>query len=68
MGKPEGKDLVMVGPTFTGGIFGGGVGVGLRKADADLKKQFDTAIDAAIKDGTVKKLSMQWFKFDVTPQ
>ena len=22
----------------------------------------------AIKDGTVKKLSMQWFKFDVTPQ
>ena len=66
--KPEGKDFVMVGPTFTGGLFGGGVGVGLRKADADLKKQFDAAIDAAIKDGTVKKLSMQWFKFDVTPQ
>jgi octopine/nopaline transport system substrate-binding protein len=66
--KPEGKDFMMVGPTFTGGVFGAGVGVGLRKADADLKKAFDAAIDEAIKDGTVKKLSMQWFKFDVTPQ
>ena len=47
---------------------GAGVGAGLRKADVDLKKMFDTAIDEAIKDGTVKKLSMQWFKFDVTPQ
>lgn len=66
--KPEGKDFVMVGPTFTGGVFGGGVGVGLRKADVDLKKQFDAAIDEAIKDGTVTKLSMQWFKFDIKPQ
>jgi octopine/nopaline transport system substrate-binding protein len=66
--RPEGKDFMMVGPTFTGGVFGSGVGVGLRKADADLKKSFDAAIDEAIKDGTVKKLSMQWFKFDVTPQ
>jgi octopine/nopaline transport system substrate-binding protein len=68
LAKPEGKDFVMVGPTFSGGLFGGGIGVGLRKADGDLKKLFDTAIDAAIKDGTVNKLSMQWFKFDVTPQ
>lgn len=66
--KPEGKDFVMVGPTFTGGVFGSGVGAGLRKADGELKKLFDAAIEEAIKDGTVKRLSMQWFKFDVTPQ
>jgi octopine/nopaline transport system substrate-binding protein len=66
--KPEGKDLVMVGPTFTGGVFGQGVGAGLRKADPELKAKFNTAIEAAVKDGTVKKLSMQWFKFDITPQ
>jgi len=66
--KPAGKDMVIVGPTFTGGPFGAGVGAGIRKADADLKKIFDTAIAAAAKDGTVKKLSMKWFKFDITPE
>lgn len=66
--KPEGKDFVMVGPTFTGGVFGQGVGAGLRKADDDLRKLFDEAITAAVADGTVKRLSMQWFKFDITPQ
>ena len=66
--KPEGKDFMMVGPTFTGGVFGNGVGTGLRKSDDDLKLIFDAAIEAAVKDETVKRLSMQWFKFDVTPQ
>jgi octopine/nopaline transport system substrate-binding protein len=67
LGKPEGKDLVVVGPTFTGGVFGAGVGAGIRKADDDLRKQFDTAIAAAAADGTIKKLSVQWFGFDITP-
>ena len=65
--KPEFKDYVMVGPGLTGGVLGEGVGVGLRKADTDLKKMFDEAIAAAIKDGTVKKLSEKWFKVDITP-
>lgn len=68
LAKAEGKDLVTVGPTFTGGPFGAGVGAGIRKADADLKKLFDEAITAAAKDGTVKNLSMKWFKFDITPE
>jgi octopine/nopaline transport system substrate-binding protein len=67
LAKPEGKDLVMVGPTFTGGVFGAGVGAGIRKADDDLRKLFDEAIAAAAKDGTIKKLSVQWFGFDITP-
>lgn len=66
--SPEGREFVMVGPSFTGGIFGSGVGVGLRKADVDLKRRFDGAIEAAIRDGTVRTLSMKWFKFDVTPR
>ncbi len=68
LAKPAGKDLVTVGPTFTGGPFGAGVGAGIRKTDTDLKKMFDTAITAAAKDGTVKTLSMKWFKFDITPE
>ncbi len=65
--KPELKDFVMVGPGFVGGVLGKGVGVGLRKADTDLKTMFNEAIAAAIKDGTVKKLSEKWFKGDLTP-
>ena len=38
-----------------------------RKQDADLKTKFDTAIGAALADGTVKKLADKWFKTDVTP-
>jgi octopine/nopaline transport system substrate-binding protein len=65
--KPELKDFVIVGPGFVGGVLGKGVGVGLRKADTDLKTMFNEAIAAAIKDGTVKKLSEKWFKGDLTP-
>jgi octopine/nopaline transport system substrate-binding protein len=43
------------------------VGVGIRKGEQALKKGFDEAIQAAIKDGTVKKLSLKWFKIDTTP-
>ncbi len=68
LSKPEFKDYVLVGPGFTGGMLGNGVGAGLRKQDAELKAMFDEAIKAAIADGTVKRLSEQWFKLDITPQ
>ena len=38
--------------------------MGIRKSDADLTAKFDKALAEAIADGTVKKLSEQWFKFD----
>ncbi len=41
--------------------------MGVRHADADLKAKLDAAIQAALADGTVKKLSEKWFKSDVTP-
>jgi octopine/nopaline transport system substrate-binding protein len=66
--KPEFKDYAIVGPGFTGGVLGRGVGVGMRKDDTELKAMFDDAIKAAIADGTVKKISEKWFKSDLTPQ
>ncbi|MDE1181744.1 transporter substrate-binding domain-containing protein [Paraburkholderia sp.] len=59
--------LVVAGPKIGGPIWGPGEGLAFRKQDADLKAKFDTAITAAMADGTVKKLSMKWFKTDVTP-
>jgi len=39
--EKSGKDVVLVGPTFSGGAFGNGVGVGLRKTDTQLEKDFN---------------------------
>lgn len=61
------SNVVMTGPLFKGGLLGRGVAVGLRKDEADLKRQFDSAIMAAKADGTLKRLSEKWFGFDVTP-
>ena len=66
--KPDFKDYAVVGPSLTGGLLGAGIAVGLRKDEADLKKAFDEAIQAAIEDGTIQKLSMKWFKTNITPQ
>jgi octopine/nopaline transport system substrate-binding protein len=60
----KGSEMLMVGPGMTGGPFGAGVGVGIRQKDADLAAKFSAAINAAIKDGVVEKLAVQWFGFD----
>jgi octopine/nopaline transport system substrate-binding protein len=67
LSKPGGDQFVEVGPDFTGGLLGKGTGVGLRKSDPELKAMFDKALDEAIKDGTLKTLSIKWFKTDITP-
>ncbi|HEX8166660.1 MAG TPA: lysine/arginine/ornithine ABC transporter substrate-binding protein [Beijerinckiaceae bacterium] len=68
MDKPEFKDMKIVGAGMGGGVLGVGVAVGLRKADTDLKRMFDDAINAAIKDGTIEKLTAKWFKIKMIPQ
>ena len=67
LGKDDAKDFTEFGPHLTGGDFGIGVGMGLRKADADLTAKFNTAIKAAFADGSIKKYSLKWFKIDTTP-
>jgi octopine/nopaline transport system substrate-binding protein len=65
--KKETAAIVMAGPRIGGPIWGPGEGLAFRKQDADLQAKFNTAIAAALADGTVKKLSEKWFKTDVTP-
>jgi len=62
----QGKDYKIVGPHMTGGAFGEGVGVAVRKKDQDLAKMFSRAIEEAIKDGTIKKLAVKWFNYDAS--
>jgi octopine/nopaline transport system substrate-binding protein len=65
--KKENTSITMAGPKIGGPIWGPGEGLAFRKQDPELKAKFDTAIGAALADGTVKKLSEKWFKTDVTP-
>lgn len=65
--KPEFADYTIAGPGFVGGVFGLGSGAGLRKSDTQLKDMLNKAIDEAIADGTIKRLSEKWVHTDVTP-
>ena len=64
--EKSGKAVVLVGPTFSGGTFGNGVGVGIRKDDAQLLKDFNKAIDTARKQGKISELAIKWFGFDAS--
>ncbi|PDT29597.1 ABC transporter substrate-binding protein [Rhizobium sp. L9] len=60
--------LAFTGPEIVGSIWGEGEGLGIRKADTELRDKFNEAIKSTLADGTVKNLSMKWFKVDVSPQ
>jgi octopine/nopaline transport system substrate-binding protein len=70
----SGKPVVLVGPTFSGGAFGNGVGVGMRQGgndaigtrDAKLLKDFNKAINTARKQGIISKLAIKHFGFDAS--
>ena len=72
--EASGKAVVTVGPNFSGGAFGDGVGVGVRqggddaigKRDAKLLKDFNRAINIARKKGIISELAIKWFKDDVS--
>ena len=69
------KPVVLVGPTFSGGAFVNGVGVGIRKGDststvgkrdAKILKDFNKAINTARKKGIISKLAIKHFGFDAS--
>ena len=69
------KPVVLVGPTFSGGAFGNGVGIGIRKGDnssavgkrdAKLLKDFNRAINTARKKGIISELAIKHFGFDAS--
>ena len=70
----SGKPVILVGPTFSGGAFGNGVGVGIRQAsdsaigkrDAKILKDFNKAINKARKQGIISKLAIKHFGFDAS--
>jgi octopine/nopaline transport system substrate-binding protein len=64
--EKSGKPVVLTGPVYSGGPFGGGVGVGIRKEDTQLLKDFNKAINKARKNGKISELAIKWFGFDAS--
>ncbi len=64
---PNGSIASFFGPELSGGLWGPGVGAGVRKDEEALLRMLNEAIDAAIADGTIKALSLKWFEADISP-
>jgi len=64
--EKSGKPVVLVGPTFSGGAFGNGVGVGIRKDDTELLNTFNKAINQARNNGDISRIAIKWFGFDAS--
>lgn len=55
--EQSGGALVFVGPNIS---IGGGVGMGLRESDGELREKFNTAISSMKADGTLNALLIEW--------
>ena len=64
--EKSGKEVVLTRPTFAGGDFGNGVGVGIRKGDSELLNDFNAAIDKARDEGIISRLAIKHFGFDAS--
>lgn len=56
--EASGGALIFVGPDVP---LGGGVGMGLRESDTELKTKFDAAITSMKADGSLNTLLVKWF-------
>jgi polar amino acid transport system substrate-binding protein len=54
----EDPDLMIVGDPVP---LGGGIGMGVRESDGELKARFDAAIDSMKADGTLDQMIVKWF-------
>ena len=59
--EESGGELVFTGPSVQ---LGGGVGMGLRESDTELKGKFDAAITSMKADGSLNALIKKWFGDD----
>ena len=66
MESDGGVDVAFTGPTFSGGVFGDGVGGAVRKEDTDILEMWNAAIAEMSKDGTTAEITKEWFGRDIS--
>ena len=66
MESDGGVDVAFTGPTFSGGVFGDGVGGAVRKEDTEILEMWNAAISEMSKDGTTAEITKKWFGRDIS--
>ncbi len=69
LAKPEGADFQLVDfviDSSSDATLGSGLGIGIRKDEAELKEKIDAALCELGADGTLKTSSEKWFKMDIS--
>ncbi len=66
MESDGGVDVAFTGPTFSGGVFGDGVGGAVRKEDTEILEMWNAAISEMSKDGTTAEITKEWFGRDIS--
>ena len=66
MESDGGVDVAFTGPTFSGGVFGDGVGGAVRKEDGDILEMWNAVISEMSKDGTTAEITKRWFGRDIS--
>ena len=66
MESDGGVDVSFTGPTFSGGVFGDGVGGAVRKEDNDILEMWNAVISEMSKDGTTAEITKRWFGRDIS--
>lgn len=61
--EESGGELMFVGEDVQ---LGGGIGLGLRESDTELKEKLDAAITSMKEDGSLNELLKKWFGEDIT--
>ena len=61
-----GVDIAFTGPTFSGGVFGDGVGGAIRKEDTDILEMWNKVIAEMSEDGTTANITKKWFGRDIS--
>ena len=59
---------VLFGPVLAGGLLGQGVAAALRRGDDQRLARLNAALAAARADGTLARLSLKWFGYNVAPE
>ena len=66
MESDGGVDVAFTGPTFSGGVFGDGVGGAVRKEDTDILEMWNAVIAEMSADGTTAEITKKWFGRDIS--
>ncbi len=66
MESDGGVDVAFTGPTFSGGVFGDGVGGAVRKEDTNILDMWNSVISEMSKDGTTAEITKRWFGRDIS--